>query len=252
MTTDSSPLAGKVALVTGASRRIGRATALELARHGADVVVHARESRDEVEAVAKEIRTLGRRALVQLCDVASEPQVTAMMRAIVAEFGRLDVLVNNAAIRRHAPFTEMSLADWHEIMSVILDGAFLCIRSAIPLMQKNGGGAIVNIGGISAHIGAMHRAHVSAAKAGLIGLTKALAVEFAESNIRVNCVAPGKIGGERSKTAGASITAGSAKPLLPREGTAEEVAAMISMLCLPSSGYVTGQTIHVDGGMYLP
>jgi 3-oxoacyl-[acyl-carrier protein] reductase len=146
----------------------------------------------------------------------------------------------------------MSLAEWREIMSVILEGAFLCCRGAIPLMQAQGGGAIVNIAGISAHVGAMHRAHVSAAKGGLIGLTKALAVEFAESNIRVNCISPGKIGGERSKTAGASISAGGAKPLLPREGTVEEVAAMICTLCLPASGYMTGQVLHVDGGMYLP
>jgi 3-oxoacyl-[acyl-carrier protein] reductase len=249
MTTDA-PLSGKVAFVTGASRRIGRATALRLAALGADVVVHARESRGEVEAVARDIQALGRKALVQLGDVGDEAQVAKMFAASQQAFGRLDILINNAAIRRTAPFTALSLKDWHEIMSVILDGAFLCCRTAIPSMIAQGGGAIVNLGGISAHIGAMHRAHVSAAKAGIVGLTKALAVEFAESGIRVNCVAPGRIGGERSKTAGASLAAGTAKPLLPREGTVEEVADVIANLCVP--GYITGQTVHVNGGMYLP
>jgi 3-oxoacyl-[acyl-carrier protein] reductase len=250
MTADAKPLSGKVAFVTGASRRIGRATALRLAGLGADVVVHARESRAEVEAVAQEVTALGRKALVQLGDVADEAQVARMFAAAQETFGRLDILVNNAAIRRHAPFTSLTLAEWREIMAVILDGAFLCCRAAIPILVANGGGAIVNLGGISAHIGAVHRAHVSAAKAGIVGLTKALAVEFAESGIRVNCVAPGRIGGERSKTAGASLAAGTTKPLLSRDGTVEEVADVIAGLCVP--GYMTGQTVHVNGGMYLP
>jgi 3-oxoacyl-[acyl-carrier protein] reductase len=251
MVEQIAPLAGKVALVTGSSRRIGRATALALAQQGADVVVHALSSREEVEGVAAEIRSLGRRAKVLLGDVTDEAEVKRLMGEIKAEFGRLDVLVNNAAIRRHVPFTEMSLHDWREIMTVILDGAFLCSREAIRMMLESGGGAIVNIGGMSAHIGAMHRAHVSAAKAGIVGLTKALAVEFADNNIRVNCVAPGKIGGPRSKTSGEGIAAGGVQPLVGREGEADEAAAAICFLCLPAAGYITGQTLHVNGGMFL-
>ena len=252
MIEDGGALRGKVAIVTGASRRIGRSTALGLARHGADIVVHARSSRDEVEAVAEEVRALGRRAIVQLADVSDEAAVAALTAATIKEFGRIDILVNNAAIRRHAPFTEMKLADWREIVAVILDGAFLCSRAAIPHMLKAGGGAIVNVGGVSAHVGANERAHVSTAKAGIVGLTKALAVEYAHANIRVNCVAPGKIGGERSKTSGEAASAGAFGPLLPRMGEIEEAAAMICALCLPVTGYMTGQTIHVSGGMYLP
>ena len=147
----------------------------------------------------------------------------------------------------------MSLAEWRDIMAVILDGAFLCSRAALPLMIAAGGGAIVNVGGVTAHLGAMHRAHVSTAKAGLIGLTKALAVEFASANVRVNCVVPGKIGGQRSATSGRGLQAEEgSQPLLGRMGEVDEAAAMIAAMCLPMSGYMTGQTIHVSGGMYLP
>jgi 3-oxoacyl-[acyl-carrier protein] reductase len=245
-------LTGKVALITGASRRIGRATALKLADCGADLVIHAKSSRAEAESVADEVRSRGRRALVHLADVTDEHAVTVMMDTIRLTFGCLDILFNNASIRRHGPFQSMSLSEWREIISVVLDGAFLCSRAAIPLMIGGGGGVIVNIGGVSAHLGAMERAHVSTAKAGLVGLTKALAVEFAAANIRVNCVAPGKIGGQRSATSGTGISPEGNQPLLGRMGEIDEAASMIAAMCLPLSGYMTGQTIHVSGGMYLP
>lgn len=244
-------LHGKVAMVTGASRRIGRATALGLARAGADVVLHARRSREEIEAVAAEVRALGRRAHCVLGDVADEAEVEAMFAAIDA-FGAPDVLVNNAAIRGQRPFREMSLADWRAVTSVILDGAFLCAREALKRMVPRGGGTIVNIGGVTAHIGADARAHVSAAKAGLVGLTKALAVEFAPHGVTVNCVAPGKIGGERSATSGHSPGMGGARILVGREGEIDEAAFMIVNLCLPQARFMTGQTVHVSGGLYMP
>ncbi len=225
---------------------------MKLAEHGADLVVHAKSSRAEAEAVAKEIRDRGRRALVQIADVTDELAVTAMMQNISDTFGRLDILVNNASVRRHAPFVSMTLSEWREIIGVILDGAFLCSRAAVPFMIAAGGGVIVNVGGVSAHIGATERAHVSAAKAGLVGFTKALAVEFAAANIRVNCVSPGKIGGQRSATSGEGISADNNQPLLGRMGTIDEAASMIAAVCLPLSSYMTGQTIHVSGGMYLP
>lgn len=246
-------LAGKVALVTGGVRRIGRATALALAAEGAAVVINARSSLDEAKDAAAEVAKLGVRSKAILADVTSEEPVKAMMAEIIRDFGRLDILINNAGIRKDAAFTEMALADWRAVMAVVLDGAFLCSRAAIPHMIKAGGGTIINIGGMTAHTGASGRAHVSAAKAGLVGLTKALAVEFADKGITVNCVAPGKIGGKRSATSGkGGQIPGGGHPLVGREGTFEEVAQMIRTLCVPTGKFITGQTIHVSGGLYLP
>jgi len=253
MADDTKPLAGKVALVTGSVRRIGRATALAAARDGAAVVIHARDSRDEAAATAAEVKALGADSLVCLADVADEAAVRAMVARIRERFGRLDVLVNNAGIRAQVPFAEMTLAQWRGMLAVILDGAFIVTSACLPLMRASGqGGVIVNIGGGSAHVGALHRAHVVTAKAGLVGFTRALATELAADGITVNCVAPGRIGGQRSKTAGAAPPDhGGAKELAKREGRPEDVAAMIRPLWLPTGSYITGQTIHVDGGRYL-
>ena len=253
MTDDAKPLAGKVALVTGSVRRIGRATALAAARDGAAVVVHARSSQDEADSVAAEIKALGADSLVCLADMTDEAAVRAMAGRIRERFGRLDVLVNNAGIRAQVPFAEMTLAQWREITRVILDGTFIVTSACLPLMRASGqGGVIVNIGGGSAHVGALHRAHVVTAKAGLDGFTRALATEISPCGITVNCVAPGRIGGPRSKTAGAAPPDhGGAQELVKREGRPEDVAAMIRPLWLPTGSYVTGQTIHVDGGRYL-
>lgn len=244
-------LAGKAAFVTGASRRIGRATALGLAREGADLILNARSARQEIEAVAEEVLALGQRAVVVMGDVTDEAEVSRMVAEADAAFGRIDILVNNAAIRKQSPFTEMSYADWREINAVILDGAFLMCRAVLPVMIAGGGGTIVNIGGVSAHIGVPNRAHVVTAKAGIVGLTKALAVEFADRNVTVNCLAPGKIGGERSKTSGQSATMRMEIPL-GREGDVEEAAGMVVALCLPQARFMTGQTVHVSGGLYMP
>lgn len=244
-------LRGRVALITGASRRIGRAAALGLARHGADIVVTARSARDEIEAVAGEIRSLGRRAVVTMGDVTDEGDVARMAAEAESAFGRVDILVNNAAVRRQAPLLEMSLADWREINAVVLDGAFLMSRAVLPLMIRNGGGTVINIGGVTGHIGARERAHVCTAKAGLVGLTKAIAVEFADRGVTANCLVPGKIGGKRSATSGASP--GMAREILVgREGEIEEAAGMIVALCLPPARFMTGQTVHVSGGLYMP
>ena len=245
------PLAGKVAVVTGASRRIGRAVALGLAQAGADVLVHARQARDEVEAVAEEIRALGSRAAVALGDVTDDAAVRAIFAAARDAFGGVDILVNNAAIRGEKPVLDMTLAEWRETNGVILDGAFLCSREALRSMVERGGGTIVNLGGVSAHVGARQRAHVATGKAGLVGLTKALAQEFADRNVTVNCVAPGKFGGKRSATSGASPEMG-IRPIAGREGEVEEAAYIILTLCMPEARFMTGQTVHVSGGMYMP
>ncbi len=244
------PLLGKVALITGASRRIGRSTALALAHAGADLVLNALSARDEVEGVAEEVRQIGRRALVEMADVTREDEVGRMVDNAAAEFGRIDILINNAAIREQVPLTDMAFDQWRHILAVILDGAFLCSRAVLPVMVAGGGGTIVSIGGVTGHIGAANRVHVCTAKAGLVGMTKALAIEFADRGVTANCVVPGKIGGERSKSSGDSAAAGTTP--LGREGTVEEAAGMICAMCLPAARFMTGQTVHVSGGLYMP
>jgi 3-oxoacyl-[acyl-carrier protein] reductase len=243
------PLKGQVAIVTGSVRRLGKATALALAADGAAVVINARASREEADRAAAEIAAAGGRALVQIADVTDEAAVNAMVDKTVAAFGRVDILVNNAAVRGEKPFVEMSFAEWKAITGVILDGAFLCSRAVLPHMVKNGYGRIINLGGVSSHLGAKERAHVGAGKSGLVGFTRSLAIEFASKGITVHCVVPGRIGGERSATSGRGLQA---NPPVGREGVPDDVAQVIRMLCLPSMGYTTGQTIHVSGGLFMP
>jgi 3-oxoacyl-[acyl-carrier protein] reductase len=252
-TEESGELAGRVALVTGGVRRIGLAIALEFAKRGAAVVVNARSSRDEAAAAVRAIEAVGGTARAMLADVTDEKAVAGMVEAIARELGSVDILVNNAAERRETAFTEMSYADWRAIIAVVLDGAFLCSRAVIPGMLAKGWGRIVNIGGVTGHVGATHRAHVVSAKAGLVGLTKALAVEFSSRGITVNCVVPGKIGGPRSAGSGqGGAIPGGGHPLVGREGTPEDIAGMVALLCGPGGGYITGQAIQVSGGIYLP
>src|SRR6202166_3780955 len=163
--TGTNERSGKVAIVTGAGRNIGRAIALTLAEGGASVLVNARSNRAEAEAVAREIEAAGGKALVHIGDVADAGHVQAMVDMAVSHFGRLDILVNNAALRREKPFAEMSYAEWREVMNVTLDGAFHCVKACLPHLKQSGAGTIVNIGGLSAHTGASDRAHVVTAKA---------------------------------------------------------------------------------------
>ena len=249
----SRPLSGKVALVTGSARRIGRESALLLAREGAHVVVHAKSSREEIEAVAAEIRAEGGSATALLADISVEAEAQGLVDTITNAHGRLDVLVNNAAIRGEKPFTELDLATFRSVYSVIVEGAFLVTRAAAPSMIRNGFGRIVTIGGVSAHSGVFHRVHVATAKAALVGFTKALAIELGEHGITANIVVPGRIGGSRSKTSGSggSFPGGGHLPV-GHEGVPRNVAEIVRTLSLPSGDFVTGQTIHVNGGMYLP
>ncbi|HEV1999529.1 MAG TPA: SDR family NAD(P)-dependent oxidoreductase, partial [Xanthobacteraceae bacterium] len=193
MATDGNEqeLKGRVAIVTGAGRNIGRAIALALASGGAAVAVNARSNRAEADAVAREIETAGGRAFAVLADVGNAAAVENMVAETIERFGRIDFLVNNAALRKEKPIDRMSIADWREIMAVILDGAFHCVKTCLPHLKKSGAGAIVNIGGLSAHTGAKDRAHVITAKAGIVGLTRALAHDLAADKVTVNCIAPG-------------------------------------------------------------
>lgn len=179
-------LDGRVAIVSGAARNIGRAIALDLADAGAAVVVNARTSEAEAKAVAGEIEAAGGRAFAFIADVTDEAAVGRMAAAAVERFGRIDLLVNNAAIRREQALAEMSLTAWREILAIILDGAFNCTKACLPQLAASGAGAIVNIGGLTAHLGANRRAHVVTAKAGLVGLTRALAHELAAQNVTVS------------------------------------------------------------------
>ena len=185
-------LSGKVALVTGGARNIGRAIALALAEAGANVAIVTRTDQAAADDAVSALRQRGVTAESFLADVADEGQVNARMDTIVKRFGRLDILVNNAAVRTEVPFAQLSFAEWRRIIGIALDGAFLCAKAALPALAARGG-TIINIGGLTAYTGGEHRAHVIAAKAGLDGLTRALAVELAPQGITVNLVSPGLI-----------------------------------------------------------
>ncbi|MEA2838231.1 MAG: 3-oxoacyl-[acyl-carrier protein] reductase [Bradyrhizobium sp.] len=244
-------LGGKVAVVTGAGRNIGRAIALALAEAGASIVVNARSNRAEADAVAHEIEALGCQALVHIGDVADAAAVQAMGDTAAKHFGGIDILVNNAALRRERPFDEMSYAEWREIMDVTLDGAFHCVKACLPALKKSSAGTVVNIGGLSAHTGAKNRAHVVTAKAGLIGFTRALANDLAGDGITVNCVVPGLIGTPRPKDKPEPAHHLTHGTITGARGTPEDVAASVRFLCGPAARYVTGQAVHVNGGAYL-
>jgi 3-oxoacyl-[acyl-carrier protein] reductase len=247
----NNELTGKVAIVTGAGRNIGRAIALALAEGGASVVVNARSNRAEADAVAREVEGKGCKALVHIGDVADAKAVQAMADAALKHFGRVDILVNNAALRREKSFAEMSYAEWREIMDVTLDGTFHCVKACLPALKKSGTGTIVNIGGLSAHTGARDRAHVVTAKAGIIGFTRALAHDLADDGITVNCVVPGLIGTPRPKDKPEPAHHLTHQTITGERGRPEDVAATVRFLCGPGARYINGQAIHTNGGAYL-
>ena len=243
-------LAGKVALVTGGARNIGRAIARSLAAGGASVMVNAKTSRAEAE---KTVQVIGSRAAVHIADVTQPDEVQALIDATVKRFGRLDFLVNNAAVRYETPFSSMEFDEWRQVLAIVLDGAFLCARAALPHMISAGGGTIINIGGQTGHKGAAERAHVITAKAGLAGMTKALAMDLAPHEITVNCVVPGTIESQRGLPGVPDRPAHRLTvPPIGRRGEPEEIAAMVRMLCGPDARYITGQSIHLNGGGFMP
>ena len=246
---ETGALAGKVAVVTGAARNIGREIALALGREGAAVLVNAVSDGQAADTVAGEVTAAGGRGLAHLADITDEAAANGMADAAVKAFGRIDILVCNAGIRRQHPFTEVSFAEWRDVLAVSLDGAFLCAKACVPHMIAAGGGAIVALGGSTSHMGTRNRVHVLAAKMGLVGLTRGLAAELGEHGITVNCVAPGHIDTVRGASAG-QRSAQTTRPI-ERMGRADEIAAMVRHLCLPGGAYITGQTIHVNGGLYL-
>ena len=235
-------LAGRVALVTGSGRNIGRATVLRLAADGADVVVNARTNEREAQAVAGEARALGVRAIAILADVSDREQVDAMISEAIAELSGIDILVNNAAVRPSKPFVEVTDELWEWVRGVTLDGALYCTRAVVPSMIARGSGSIQFIVGEGAFSGGVERAHVSAAKMGLVGLASSLARELGPHNIRVNVVSPGVIDTTRD-------SAWYPKGIdVERKGTVDDVAAACAFLAGDDAAYITGQTLHVSGG----
>jgi len=247
---ENKELIGKVAIVTGAGRNIGRAIALALARAGASVIVNVRSNQIEAEGVVREIEAGGSKAVAVPGDIGEEKTAGALAETALKRFGRIDILVNNAALRREKPIGDMSYAEWREVMNVILDGTFRCVHACLPALKKSGG-SIINIGGMSAHIGSKDRAHVITAKSALVGFSRALAHDLAADKITANCVVPGAIDTTRpasSQNPAHHLTHGT---ITGERGKAEDVAAMVRYLCGPGGRYVTGQTIHVSGGAYL-
>jgi 3-oxoacyl-[acyl-carrier protein] reductase len=244
-------LSGRVAIVTGAGRNIGRAIALALADGGAAVVVNARSNVQEAKAVAGEIERAGGKAFAVTADVADADAVASMVKDAASRVGRLDNLVNKAAVRAEQAIETMTLAEWRAVTAVILDGAFNCVKACLPHLKRSGAGAIVNIGGISAHTGAARRPHVVTAKAGLVGFTRALAHELAADNIRVNTVTPGLMATPRPAGQPEPQHHALVRSLVGRRGEPADIAAAVRFLCGPGAGFVTGQNIQVNGGTFL-
>lgn len=244
-------LSGQIALVTGGSQGIGRATALALAECGADVAVMAR-TQEKCEAVAEEIRALGRRALAVRGDLASEEEIKAAVARVAAELGAIGILVNNAAITRDGLMLRMKREDWDSVINTNLTGVFLLTQQVLPMMTRARRGRIINLASVVAQSGNVGQVNYIAAKAGIIGLTKAVAREYAARNITVNAVAPGYI--ETPMTAVLPAAARDAmlnQVPLKRPGTDRDVAAAVAFLASDEAGYITGQVLNVNGGMYM-
>ncbi len=249
--TQASGLVGKVAIVTGASRGIGRAAALALAAEGAQVVVNYARSSGAADAVVAEIVAAGGSAIALQADVSDAEQVEALIKATLEKWEHIDVLVNNAGITRDTLLLRMKLEDWQAVIDLNLTGVFLCTKAVSRLMLKQRSGRIINIASVSGLMGNPGQANYSAAKAGVIGFTKTIAKEMAPRGVTVNAVAPGFI--QTDMTEHLTNTEEILKLIpLGRYGQPEEVAGVIRFLAAdPAAGYITGQVLTVDGGMVM-
>ena len=239
-------LAGKVALVTGASRNIGRAIALQLAAGGAAVGVNARNAKEDADKVVQEVKQAGGQAETFIADIVDPKAVNAMVEGVVKKFGRLDFLILNASVRKETAFMDMSFEEWKSLLSITLDGSFHCVKASLPHMIKAGGGAIVTLGGMTALSGAKRRVHGSVGKHGLYGMTRALAKELGEHKINVNCVAPGQMNTPRANDRSARADVSGVQ--MGRRVEPDEIATLTRFLCGPGGRMVSGQLIYVDGG----
>ena len=244
-------LSGKVALVTGASRGIGRAVALKLAGEGADVVVTA-TSLERAQKTADEVTAMGVKALAVKVDVSSTSDVEALFAKISEAFGKLDILVNNAGITRDGLLMRMKDADWDAVIDTNLKGAFVCTREAVKLMGKAKGGSIVNISSVVGEMGNAGQSNYCASKAGLIGLTKSVAREYAKRNITVNAITPGFIETDMTDVLSPSVKEDLMKQIpAGRFGKPEDIANAVFFLVSEMGSYVTGHVLSVNGGMYM-
>ncbi|MET1032659.1 3-oxoacyl-[acyl-carrier-protein] reductase [Domibacillus tundrae] len=243
-------LEGKTALVTGASRGIGKAIALELARHGADVAVNYAGNEQKAKEVADEIQAMGRRSFIVQCDISDSDAVQAMVKETVAQFGRLDILVNNAGITRDNLIMRMKDQEWDDVINTNLKGVFLCTKAVTRQMMKQRSGRIINISSVVGRIGNAGQANYTAAKAGVIGLTKASARELAARGITVNAIAPGFIATDMTD----KLPAEAKEQLIGQIplgtlGDTADIAAAAAFLASDGAKYITGQVLGVDGGM---
>jgi 3-oxoacyl-[acyl-carrier protein] reductase len=251
---DQKPLVGRAAIVTGSGRRIGREIAEALARAGAAVVVNARANAAEAGAVVATIEKAGGRAVACLADVSKREDAERLVATAVETFGRLDILVNNAAVRARREIADITDEEWRRVVGVVLDGSFFLSRAAIPHLAKGGKGRIINIGGATAFTGADAHAHVVAAKAGLSGLTRALATELGRQGITVNMVSPGLVeapGDDPRRSAERRHHYNMDKIALGRPASPDDIAGAVVAIAGDSLAYLTGQTVHMNGGFYM-
>ena len=242
----------KVAIVTGAAKNIGRATCESLSKLGYNILVHANTDKDGAEETVNLVKQNNVQSARIIGDL-TKPETSQELIKEASKLGTISALVNNASQREFNKFDDMTFDEWRFVMSINLDSLFHTCKAVIPEMKKNKWGRIVNLGGLSAHISAIGRAHVITSKSAVVGFTRALAMEYAETGITINTVVPGLIDTIRGASAGSSLVHPShSNPPVGRKGYPIEVATMITNLCGPHSDFVTGQTIHVNGGSYYP
>ncbi|PWM76460.1 MAG: beta-ketoacyl-ACP reductase [Phascolarctobacterium sp.] len=245
-------LEGKVALVTGASRGIGKAIALMLAENGADIAVNFAGSTTAAEAVAAEIEKMGRKAILVQGDVSKTEVCAEMVEKVVKELGHIDILVNNAGITRDTLLLRMKEEDWDAVLNTNLKGVFNCTKAAVKYMAKQRSGSIVNISSVVALMGNAGQANYAAAKAGILGFTRSVAKEMAARGIRVNAVTPGFIKTDMTSVLSEKVVAAMEASIpLARLGEPEDIAKAVLFLVSDNAAYITGQTLHVDGGMVM-